>query len=144
MADISGRRDRNKKSPSVHYDMHRCTRGCDLHCFVAERNVDIGKCDYMGTSESVSTYMYTDIYICMCIYIYIYLSIYIRIPNHIERRSTWKPSSTDIDTTGHRYYIEKILVQDCIRNISESYNIDQHFVFFRTGTTAHLLLHIKI
>lgn len=38
MADISGRRDRNKKSPAVHYDMHRCTRRCDLHCFAAERS----------------------------------------------------------------------------------------------------------
>lgn len=97
MADISGRRDRNKKSPSVHYDMHRCTRGCDLHCFVAERNVDIGKCDYMGTGESVSTYM--------CMYIHICIDVCICIPNHIERRSTWKPSSTDI--TGHRYYNRK-------------------------------------
>lgn len=70
MADISGRRDRNKKSPGVHYDMHRCTRGCDLHCFVAERNVDIGKCDYMGTGEIVSTYM------CMYIYLRTYLYAY--------------------------------------------------------------------
>lgn len=42
MADISGRRDRNKKSPAVHYDMHRCTRRCDLHCFAAERSRLIG------------------------------------------------------------------------------------------------------
>lgn len=70
MADISGRRDRNKKSPGVHYDMHRCTRGCDLHCFVAERNVDIGKCDYMGTGESVSTYIYTCVYLRTYLYTY--------------------------------------------------------------------------
>lgn len=65
MADISGRRDRNKKSPGVHYDMHRCTRGCDLHCFVAER-VGIGG-NATGTGESTSTCGYVRIYVRKCV-----------------------------------------------------------------------------
>lgn len=126
MADISGRRDRNKKSPGVHYDMHRCTRGCDLHCFVAERNVDIGKCDYMGTGESVSTYVCT--YICARI----------RVPNRIERRSTWEPSSTDI--TGHRYHDGK----DFGPGFAASCNVDRHFCAETDVDAVYLSSRIKI
>lgn len=41
MADISGRRDRNKKSPGVHYDMHRCVRAAVI-CTVSLQNAQRG------------------------------------------------------------------------------------------------------
>jgi len=90
MADISGRRDRNKKSPGVHYDMHRCTRGCDLHCFAAERNVEYRQ-TRRGRAESP-----------VCVYV---LRVRVRVPNRIEQRSTWWPRSAD--TAGHWYSIWK-------------------------------------
>jgi len=135
MADISGRRDRNKKSPGVHYDMHRCTRGCDLHCFVAERNVNIGKCDYMGTGESVST---ACVCVRVCLYIYIYIFIYVfRIISN-DGRSRVALISWNIDI------IEKRFWSRIVFGIFQKVNIDQHFAFSHANDNkVYLLLYIK-
>lgn len=50
MADISGRRDRNKKSPGVHYDMHRCTRAAVI-CTVSLQNAWVSATRRRGPAE---------------------------------------------------------------------------------------------
>lgn len=68
MADISGRRDRNKKSPGVHYDMHRCVRAAVI-CTVSLQNatwVYDGKCDgeeREGGRQTSGIHLYMRVYV---------------------------------------------------------------------------------
>lgn len=119
MADISGRRDRNKKSPGVHYDMHRCVRAAVI-CTVSLQNatwVCDSKCDGEEREEGRGGRGRADEYINIYICVYTYICICV---TYFESYRTTLEAPRSTDTARHRY-MEKISAQAVIRKIDALY-----------------------